>query len=153
MNLYQIDQQILNCIDAETGEIFDAEAFEQLALERDTKIENACLWIKNLNAEIEALKAEKNAFAQRQKVAENKRDSLKKYITEYLAGNKYESAKVKVSFRKSESLEISEAAIIPEEYLKYKEPDIDIAGLKKAIKEGQAFNGISIIENQNLQIK
>ena len=153
MNLYQIDQQILDCIDAETGEIFDAEAFEQLALERDAKIENACLWIKNLNAEIEALKAEKDAFAQRLKAAENKRESLKKYISEYLSGNKFETAKVKVSFRKSESLEISEGAIIPEEYLKYKEPDIDKAGLKKAIKEGQAFDGVSIIENQNIQIK
>lgn len=153
MNLYQIDQQILDCIDAETGEIFDVEAFEQLALERDVKIESICLWIKNLNAEIEALKAEKDAFAQRLKAAENKRESLKKYISEYLAGNKFETAKVKVSFRKSESLEISEGAIIPEEYLKYKEPDIDRAGLKKAIKEGQAFDGVSIIENQNIQIK
>lgn len=153
MNLYQIDQQILDCIDAETGEIFDAEAFEQLALKRDAKIENACLWIKNLNAEIKALKAEKDAFAQRLKAAENKRESLKKYISEYLAGNKFETAKVKVSFRKSESLEISEGAIIPEEYLKYKEPDIDRAGLKKAIKEGQAFDGVSIIENSNIQIK
>ena len=115
MNLYQIDQQILDCIDAETGEIFDVEAFEQLALERDVKIESICLWIKNLNAEIEALKAEKDAFAQRLKAAENKRESLKKYISEYLAGNKFETAKVKVSFRKSESLEISEGAIIPEE--------------------------------------
>lgn len=153
MNLYQIDQQILNCIDAETGELFDAEAFEQLALERDAKIESICLWIKNLKAEAEALKAEKDAFAQRQKAAENKMESLKKYISEYLAGAKYESAKVKVSFRKSESLEISEDAVIPEEYLKYKEPDIDKAGLKKAIKEGQAFDGVSIIENQNIQIK
>lgn len=153
MNLYEIDQQILNCIDAETGEIFDAEAFEQLALERDAKIESVCLWIKNLNAEVEALKAEKDAFAQRQKAAENKRESLKKYISEYLAGSKFETAKVKVSFRKSESLEISEGAVIPEEYLKYKESDIDKTGLKKAIKEGQTFNGVLIIENQNIQIK
>jgi hypothetical protein len=60
---------------------------------------------------------------------------------------------VSVSFRKSESLEISEGAVIPAEYLKQKEPDIDKAGLKKAVKAGQAFDGISIVEKQNIQIK
>lgn len=153
MNLFEIDERILSCIDMETGELIDAEMLEALSMERDTKVENCCLWIKNLAAEVEALKVEKNAFAERQKRAENKMNSLKQYITTYLAGAKFETAKVSVSFRKSESLEISEGAVIPAEYLKQKEPDIDKAGLKKAVKAGQAFDGISIVEKQNIQIK
>lgn len=153
MNLYEIDEKILECVDLETGELFDVDKFEELNLERTEKVENICLWIKNLKAETEALKAEKLAFAERQKRAENKAESLKRYISSYLNGTKFESAKVSVSFRKSESLEISEGAVIPEEYLKHKEPDIDRAGLKKAVKDGQVFEGISIVENQNIQIK
>ena len=153
MNLFEIDEKILSCVDMDTGELIDAEMLEALSMERDTKIENICLWIKNLASESEALKAEKKAFDERQKKAENKMNSLKKYITSYLAGQKFESAKVSVSFRKSESLEISEDAVIPYEYLKQKEPDIDKAGLKKAVKDGQAFYGIRIVENQNIQIK
>ena len=153
MNLYEIDSAILDCMDLETGEVFDIERFEELNLERTVKIENICLWIKNLKAEIEALKAEKDAFAKRQKSAENKMESLKKYISGYLEGTPYESAKVKVSFRKSEVLDITEGAAIPVEYLKFKEPDVDKVELKKALKSGVQIPGVSIIENQNIQIK
>ena len=153
MNLYEIDNAILDCVDVETGEIFDIEKFEELALTRDAKIENICLWIKNLNAEITALKAEKDNFAQRQKVAENKAESLKKYITGYLGGVPFESAKVKVSFRKSDNLEIVPGAIIPDEYLRYKEPEVNKTELKKAVKAGLSIEGVYVVENQNIQIK
>lgn len=153
MNLYEIDSAILDCMDLETGEIFDVDRFEELNLERTVKIENICLWIKNLKAEIEALKAEKDAFAKRQKSAENKMESLKQYISGYLEGTAYESAKVKVSFRKSEALDIMEGAIIPDEYLKFKEPDVDKVELKKALKSGVQIPGVYIVENQNIQIK
>lgn len=153
MNLYEIDSAVLACVDVETGEIFDEDKFEELSLERESKIENICLWIKNLKAEAEALKAEKDSFAQRQKVCENKMESLKKYISSYLDGTKFESAKVKVSFRKSESLEISEGAIIPDEFLKFKEPDVNKTELKKAIKGGLSIEGVQIVENNNIQIK
>lgn len=153
MNLYEIDNEILGCVDVETGEIFNEERFEELSLTREAKIEGICLWIKNLKAEAEALKAEKDAFAKRQKSAENKMESLKRYISAYLDGTPYESAKVKVSFRKSESLEISEDAKIPDEYLKYKVPDVDKVALKEAIKAGSHFYGVEIATNYNIQIK
>lgn len=153
MNLYEIDSAILDCMDIETGEIFDIDRFEELALTRDAKIENICLWIKNLNAEIEALKAEKDAFAKRQKSAENKMESLKKYISGYLEGTPFESTKVKVSFRKSESLEIEEGTIIPDEFLRFKEPEVNKTDLKNAVKAGLAIEGVQIVEKQNIQIR
>ena len=153
MNLYEIDMEIMNCVDVETGEIFDEAKFEELNLTREQKIENICLWIKNLNAEAEALKIEKNNLAERQKAKENKAESLKKYITGYLDGATYESAKVRVSFRKSESLEIEEGTIIPDEYLRFKEPEVNKTDLKKAIKGGLNIQGVQLVENQNIQIK
>lgn len=153
MNLYDIDSAIMECVDSETGEIFDIDKFNALGLERDTKIENIALWIKNLKAEAEALKAEKDNFAARQKAAENKMNSLKQYLSNYLDGAKYDSTKVKVSFRKSETLQIDEGATIPEDFLKYKEPEVNKAELKKALKEGFVVPGVEIVENMNIQIK
>jgi hypothetical protein len=153
MNLYQIDNEILSCVDIETGEIFDEAKFEELSMSRDAKIENICLWIKNLKAEAEALKAEKMAFAQRQQAAENKMESLKKYITGYLDGTPFKSAKVQVSFRKSESLEVSENAMIPDEYLRFKEPEVNKTALKEALKSGINIEGCCIVQNQNIQIR
>ena len=153
MNLYEIDAEILGCVDVETGEIFDVDKFEELSLTRDAKIENICLWIKNLKAQVEALKAEKESFAQRQKAAETKMESLKRYISTYLEGTAFESAKVKVSFRKSEAVEIMEGAVIPDEYLRFKEPEVNKTELKAALKSGVYIAGVSVVENQNIQIK
>ena len=77
MNLFEIKNEIMNCWDQETGEIFDSKKMDQLEMERDTKIENIALYIKNLTADAEALKTEKQSFAERQKAAENKAESLK----------------------------------------------------------------------------
>ena len=155
MNLYQIDNEILGCVDADTGEIIDIDKLEELQIERDAKVENLGLWIKNLDAEAEALKAEKMSFAKRQQAAENKRDSLKKYLANYLEGTPFKSTKVNISFRKSEILEIADEALfdLPDAYLKFKQPDVDKAALKKALKEGKQFAGVCIVENQNIQIK
>ena len=153
MNLYEIDAEILGCVDVETGEIFDIDKFEELAMTRDAKIENICLWIKNLKAHAEALKAEKDSLAQRQKAAETKMESLKRYISGYLEGTAFETAKVKVSYRKSEAVEIMEGAVIPDEYLRFKEPEVNKTELKAALKKGVKIAGVSIVENQNIQIK
>ena len=80
-------------------------------------------------------------------------ESLKRYISGYLDGTAFESAKVKVSFKKSESLEISEEAVIPDEYLRFKEPEVNKADLKKAIKAGLTIGGVWIEEKNNIQIK
>jgi hypothetical protein len=80
-------------------------------------------------------------------------ESLKKYITGYLDGAPYESAKVKVSFRKSESLEIAEGTIIPDEYLRFKEPEVNKTDLKNAVKAGRTIEGVQIVEKKNIQIK
>ena len=152
MNLYQINEEILNCVDVETGEIFDIEKFESLNIERDSKIENIALWIKNLKSDIEALKAEKDTFYKRQKSAENKMESLKKYLSEVLEGSKFETSKVKISFRKSEELQIAEGVKVPDEFLKVVE-SVDKTGLKKAVKDGLSIKGVEIVEKQNIQIK
>ena len=152
MNLYEIDQAIMDAIDPETGEIID-EAFDSLVMTRNQKLENIGLYIKNLESDAAAFKAEKEAFAERQKAAENKAASLKRYLSDFLAGQKFETLRVKVSFRKSESLEVSEEAKIPEEFLRYKEPEINKADLKKAVKAGLVLDGVKLVEKSNISIK
>ena len=39
-SIYEIDQQIMQCIDFETGEIVDAEKLNALQIEKDKKIED-----------------------------------------------------------------------------------------------------------------
>ena len=158
MNLYQINEEIEKCIDTETGEILDLEALDKLAMERDTKIENLACWYKNLMADAEALKAEKNAFAKREKSAKNKAESIKRYLSSVLQGEKFNTDKCALSFRKSESVEILDPEAFmsddkSENYLEYSEPTINKAELKKALKQGETFKGVLLGSNLNIQIK
>lgn len=153
MTLFEIEQEILSCIDTETGEIIDLERLNSLEIDRDRKIENIALWIKNLRADAEALKNQKQIFADRQKVAENKAESLKQYLKNYLSGQKFSTDRVEISFRKSTAVNITDPLQIPKEYLKYSDPTIDKAAIKKAITQGSAVGGAEIVESQNIQIK
>ena len=152
MKLYEIEQAMMECVDPETGEIIDEEMIEALNMAKEEKIENICLWIKNLQAEAIALKTEKDNFADRERVTKNKIESLKKYISHVLDGQKFETTKVKVGFRKSTSLEILESAIIPDNFLITK-TEVDKAGLKKAVKDGLEVEGVYLSENRNISIK
>ena len=93
MKLYEINEQILNCIDTETGEIIDIEKLNELQIEKDEKLENLALWYKDLIAEANALKEEKEAFAAREKAAKNKAESIKNYLSYILNGENFKTTK------------------------------------------------------------
>lgn len=173
MNLYQIHQSIedlldkgfdYECIDMETGEILEEKAKERLvslALDETTKIENTALYIKNLSALIDDIREEEKALASRRKAKERKQEWLKDYISGYMLETdkvKFETAKCALSFRKSEVLDILNEDILyayaeGKDLLKYKDPELDKAGIKKLIKNGENVPGAKITEKQNLQIK
>lgn len=155
-NLYELSNEIANFefeIDEETGEILNADMLDEIQLERDTKIEQLCLWIKNLKADAAAYKAEKDSFAKKQKAAENKAESIKNYIQSALAGEKFKTNRVTISYRKSEQVECPDITAVDDDYLRYKEPELDKAKIKQALKQGVEVNGCVLIEKQNMQIR
>lgn len=151
--LYEIDEEILNCVDMETGEIIDAEKLEQLQLTRDDKVEGIALWIKNLLSDADAIKSEEEKLAQRRKANENKAKNLKEYLSKFLNGQKFKTPKVSISYRKSESVEVTGISKLDDDYLKFAEPTVDKAKVKKALKAGTVLQGVSLVENQNIQIR
>lgn len=158
MTIYEINEQILNCIDLETGEIIDIDKLNELELEKDAKIENVACWIKELKAEAEAIKAEKLALAERQKVAENKAESLKKWLAYALQGEKFKTAKCSVSFRKTESVEVTDEGLSNlmkehDELLTYKAPEPNKKAIKDALKDGLSVAGVQLIQNTSTIIK
>ena len=152
-SLYEIENAILDCVDLESGEIIDCERLSELQMERDAKIQNIALWIKNLDAEAEAYKKEKESFDKKKSVAENKAKRLKEYLSNYLDGQAFKSTKVNVSFRASESVNITDISKIPAQFLKVTEPTADKAEIKKLLKAGTAVEGAVLETKQNIQIK
>ena len=135
--LYESDEEILNCVDRETGEIIDPEKLAQLQMDFDKKVEGIALWIKNLLSDAEAIKAEKNKLADRQKSCENKARNLR----------------VIISYRKSESVSGQEGSKLDNEYLKFADPEVDKTKVKKALKDGVELSGVVLVQNNNIQIR
>lgn len=163
MIIYEIDREIealLNeGVDPETGELmFDAEKLESLQMARDAKIENLALAVKNLTAEADAIKAEKNALAERQKAAEKAADRAKKYLEFVLQGDSFKTARVAVSYRSSQRLEVDEQFIAwakrrCKDLLTYKEPEPNKAAIKEALKRNEKVPHVQMVTVQNMQIK
>ena len=158
MTLYEINSEIMSCIDMETGEVIDIERLNDLQLERDAKIENVALWIKDLKAEAEAIKNEKLALAERQRVAENKAESLKNWLAYALNGEKFKTAKCSVSFRTTESVEVTEEGLESlmnghDELLTYKAPGPNKKAIKQALKDGLNVVGVQLVQNTSTIIK
>ena len=158
MTIYEIDKAIMECVDLETGEIIDTEQLDKLQMERDTKLENVACWIKDLKAEAEALKNEKQALAERQRVAENKAESLKKWLAYALQGEKFKTTKCAISFRKSEAVEVTDEGLNNlmkehDELLNYKAPEPNKTAIKQALKDGLNVEGVQLVQNTSTIIK
>ena len=159
MNIYEIDQKLMELIDQETGELMDYEAFEALSIERDKKIENTALWVKNLEAYAAAIKAEKAALNERQKKAEARAEKLRAFLGNILAGEKFTTAKVSCTFRSSTALEVNEEFIQwamendADMYLRYKAPEVDKPAVTNALKQGADIPHAALVQRQSMTIK
>ena len=157
MTLFEINKAILEFdyeIDEETGEILNAEALDALQLAREDKIEGVGLWIKNLQAEAEAVKKEKDAMADRQRRLEKKAESLKDYLAYALKGEKFSTPRIAMTFRKSESVLIPDEALLDDRFVNItmiKKPDKKL--IKDTLKAGREVPGAELVTKQNLQIK
>lgn len=162
MQLYKIVKSIQkvfetptgDVIDGETGEVFNKKYLDDLRIAKNRKIENIACWIKNLQAEIEAYKKEEENFRIRRKQAEKRIENLKWYLTEWIPGEKIETPRAKISWRKSEVVNILDENLIPSGYKSQKITEvIDKKEIKRAIKSGMAVAGADIKVNENIQIK
>lgn len=166
MRLYELAANYQSFINAvESGEIPEdaiADTLESITATLEEKADNTACVIKNMTAEIFALRAEERKLAERRRIKENQVERLREYLSNALIQSghtKIETARNKISFRKSESVKIDdESAFIEwamkdnDEYLTYKEPTINKTAIKKALADGKEVKGAYIEQRQGLQI-
>lgn len=153
MNLYEIDAAIMDCIDTETGEVIDQAKLDALNLEREKKIEGVACWVKNLKAEIAAIKTETASLKERQAAKEKKLESLNAWLMNALDGQKFETSKCSVHFRtRSDVVDIMDAEAVPIGYRRIKvEPNKE--AIKAALKAGESVPGCALIVSVNMTVK
>ena len=155
MTPYEINQAILDTVDQETGEIIDLDRLNALEMERDTKISNVACWIKDLKAEAEAIKAEKQVLEKRQKAAENKAESLKQWLLFALNGEKFKDARCSISYRKSERVVFDDGFCFSSLPAQFKKVTVEPkkTEIKDYLKTGATIEGVELAESSNIQIR
>lgn len=148
-------------VDAETGEVLEDEAaalvikeLNDLQLAKSEKLENIACWIKGMDADITAMKTEEKNLSARRKALENKRERVFNWLYESLDGEKITSPRVKVSYRKTASVDVFNMADLPDEYRRVKiTEEADKTAIKEAIKAGDEVPGATLVERLSMSIK
>lgn len=152
--LYEIEEDLLKCVDLETGEIIDEEKLKALEMERDKKIEGVILWRKDIMAEAEAIGNEIRNLSARKKVLDRQAESLKGFTEYALAGEKFKTARCSVSYRKSASIVFDDINKVPKAYMKeLKDEWFSKTLIKEAIERGETVDGSHLEEKMNIQIR
>jgi len=111
------------------------------------QLEGECDMIDNEIKRLEAMKKSRG------KTVDRLKESVSKAMLLYEI-DKIETPTIKISFRKSESIEIEEESLIDEKYMTVKTTKTpDKKAIKEAIKAGEIVLGVTLKENQNIQFK
>ena len=105
LSLYEINSQLAkllalpdgNAVDTETGEIFTQEAWEELNLAQEVKLEQTLLWCKGQAALVKAIKEEAKALTERAKAIENAIERAENRVTYTLMNDDKYSGKLETS--------------------------------------------------------
>ena len=161
--LYDIDQDILNCVDMETGEIIDFDKLNELQMEREAKLEGVTLCVKDLKAEADAVKAEADKLTARKKALDNKIESLKTWLLTALNGEKLKTlrcnvyqthyTKVNVIDEQSAVNWIQTHCEEPEEFLRFTLPEIRKDAVKAELKAGKEIPGVTLEDTESIVIR
>ena len=162
MNIYKIQheyQLLVNELIENGGEL-TPELELALQINKDnfhSKSENFAYVTKQFDAEMDIIDNEIKRLQQAKKSREKTIQRLKDTIELAMLTfdiDKIETPLIKISFRKSESVEVSDVNELPNEFKTIKLTETaDKLKIKDALKSGMFISGCSIKSNRNLQIK
>lgn len=158
-----IERLMAEAVDIETGEILltDEELQQKLdciQMEFDSKVVELRNEYINLLAEADAIKAERQKLAKRQKVAEAAAERTKRFLAYLLKGEKFQNGAAKISYRRSEEIVCDDdfiewAAVHCPDYLNYKEPEPRKTDIKNAMKRGEVFEHVTLQQKNNIIVR
>lgn len=155
-SLYELTGQYLEIYNMELDEETKLDTLDSIdwETEYETKVENYIKVMKNLEADVEARKNEIKRLMELNKADEKKKEHLKDTLSASMSLTGHERVDTplfKVSFRKSQAVEVDEA-VLPEAY-KVATWKPDKKRLKEDLKNGLEIIGASLVERKNLSIR
>ena len=159
MTLYEVVQDYLTIQHMMEDPDLDpqtlADTMEGIEGELEVKADGYAKVIRNMEADIEAIKSEVNRLTDRRKTIEKNIQTLKLALQksmEITGKTKFKTELFSFGIRNNApSVVMDEQYIenIPERFLKYSEPTINKVAIKEAIQNGEDLEGLAHLENKN----
>jgi len=164
LTLYQVSDQYLADLEKLNDLELDDQTFkdtlEGLTGDFELKVTNVSMYVRNIEASVEAIREAEKQMSNRRKAMENKINRLKQYLKDNMIRTgitKVDCPYFQLSLRNNpETVEVINLDEITPEYFDIPPlpaPVLNKKAVKDAIKSGIEINGAKLIQNQSLQIK
>lgn len=165
MTLYEIDMgllAIMEATDPETGDfVGDIDAWEQLSLERDVKLENTACFVKDLDARIQNFADEIKALQKRKKTLENKKEWLMDNLRRSLDGENFETTRCTIRWKKNpvklqysaEADTLAWAKEYAPDCIKEVRPSLSTEAVKRHLLDGEMVPGAELVSGMRMEVK
>lgn len=165
-NYVDVSGEIINDLEAMRESYRSAwfDTLTALECEFDSKAENIACYIKNMAAEIKAMKEEEAALRRRRQAFEKSVERMKSYLLgnmKAIGKFKIDMPRARLSIRNNdESLVVDDAPSFilwakdhADELLKYADPEIRKTDAKKLLQTGEQLPFVHLARTQSLTIK
>ena len=155
MKLYEITQAYENLASLEDKEEV-GKYLDLIEDEFNQKAENTVKVIKNIGADIKALRDEEKRLAQKRKSLQSNQDWLKFYLQnnmERLGDKKIKAGIFNINIQKNPpSVNIKNEELITDDYF-VTERKLDKKKLKEDLKDGKEIDGAELTQGESLRIR
>ena len=158
MNLYEMTVAANQLYDLLTSGEIDEQTFNDTlqAMGTEEKLESYCKVVRQLEADAEMLKAEKERIDKKIKVCENSVNRMKKAVIEFMKASgstKSTAGTFTVALSTSKATKIVDESIVPKKYFIKQEPKIDKKAILEMLKSGAKVKGCELQINEGVRIK
>lgn len=158
MNLYEMTVSANQLYDLMISGEIDEQTFTDTleAMGTEEKLESYCKVIRQLEADAEMLKAEKERIEKKKKTVDNSIDRMKKAVIDFMKASgstKSTAGTFTVSLSTSKATKIIDESLIPKKYFIKQEPKLDKNTILDLLKSGEEIKGCELQINEGVRIK
>ena len=158
MNIFEMTVAANQLYDLLTSGEIDEQTFNDTlqAMGAEEKLESYCKVIRQLEADAEMLKAEKERIENKKKTVDNSIGRMKKAVIEFMKASgstKSTAGTFTVALSTSKATKIVDESLIPKKYFIKQEPKIDKKAILEMLKSGAKVKGCELQINEGVRIK
>ena len=157
MNLNELIKQY-SLLENDEGELCEnwQEKMDALGDTINAKLEGACALVLAFEQRADAVDAEIERLKRLKVHCEGRAKGLKNWLAYCLSGQKTEAGSYRISFRKTEAVEVIDESLIPEAYMRVKVVETKSPAkddIKADLKAGAEIPGVALRHNISTIIK